>query len=100
MFAWLSSEAEPQEIPSETCSDRDECTAAVAKVFFIISSPHPKFWVLNEWNKDWNTAMCLPCRKKAKEIYDAGRETCWQQLPAVFGLPDWAELQLKALDFE
>ncbi|KAJ7698461.1 hypothetical protein B0H16DRAFT_1396474 [Mycena metata] len=98
MFAWLNCEVEPREIPSETCNDRVACNAAVVKVFFRLFNPHPQFWILHEWRKNWEDGICRPCRKKAKDIYDAGRETCWQQLPAVFGLPDWEELD--TLDFE
>jgi hypothetical protein len=58
----------------------------------------PEIWVLDGWVNDWGKNMCQPCGKKAKEVFETGRETCWKELPSAFGLATWEEL--KALDFE
>ncbi|KAJ7037764.1 hypothetical protein C8F04DRAFT_998754 [Mycena alexandri] len=89
MFAWLNCQENSREIPSETCSRRHHCTAAVSKIFVDSFNPHAEVWILSGWNEDWDSDLCSSCGEKAKGIYDAGRETCWQQLPAVLGLPDW-----------
>ncbi|KAJ7719903.1 hypothetical protein B0H16DRAFT_1336413 [Mycena metata] len=98
-LTWLDVKSTPRHIPSQNCIHPRRCAAAVEKIYLGVSSPYlPVTWPLSKWNSDWDDEMCSHCETKAKEIYEAGRETCWEQLPAVFGLLNWTEL--KALDFE
>ncbi|KAJ7725318.1 hypothetical protein B0H16DRAFT_1594520 [Mycena metata] len=102
-LAWLDWNAESPPIPAEDCCSSSDCADAARTIFISIFNPPPpsrlpEIWILNDWNKDWDLMLCTTCRRKAKEIYNAGRETCWQELPAAFGLPPWEEL--KSLDFE
>ncbi|KAJ7698462.1 hypothetical protein B0H16DRAFT_1645075 [Mycena metata] len=99
MFAWLDLDANPPKLPSSTCTDPVACRAAIKDfALAILARRPPDIWILHDWNEDWDGEMCSHCKKKAKGIYDTGRETCWEQLSAAFGLPDWEEL--KSLDFE
>ncbi|KAJ7037828.1 hypothetical protein C8F04DRAFT_397419 [Mycena alexandri] len=102
-LAWLNFNVESPPIPAEDCCSSSDCTDAAKAIFISIFSPEapsqlPEIWILNDWNKEWDSMLCSTCRRKAKEIYNVGRETCWQELPAAFGLPAWEEL--KSLDFE
>ncbi|KAJ7719904.1 hypothetical protein B0H16DRAFT_1739089 [Mycena metata] len=98
-LTWLDVKSTPRHIPSRNCSCRDKCAAAAENIFLNVSSLHlPVTWPLDVWESGWDDEMCSHCENEAKEIHEAGRETCWQQLPAAFGLPDWTEL--KALDFD
>ncbi|KAJ7163147.1 hypothetical protein C8R46DRAFT_1352927 [Mycena filopes] len=79
------------------CRQSSKCIGAVKDRIVEISETHPpELWVLDDWDDDWVEGLCQSCRKKAKEIHKAGRETCWAQLPGAFGLPDWETL--KSLD--
>ncbi|KAJ7698468.1 hypothetical protein B0H16DRAFT_1441943 [Mycena metata] len=99
MFAWLDLDMESAHIPTENCRQSIACGAAIKKIFIDISRQHPPpIMILNPWDKDWDASLCSSCRKKAKKLHDTGRETCWEAMPAAFGLPEWAEL--KSLDFE
>ncbi|KAJ7043808.1 hypothetical protein C8F04DRAFT_1361149, partial [Mycena alexandri] len=97
-FAWLN--LEEKHIPSPSCRQSSKCTAALKDVAFNMSTKdiRPRVWILQEWEKEWEAGMCELCRKKAKKVYEASSETCWQRLPSMFGLPGWQEL--RSLDFE
>ncbi|KAJ7610322.1 hypothetical protein DFH06DRAFT_1016718 [Mycena polygramma] len=97
-MAWLDSDN--AHIPCGICNNSVKCSKALDAIALKISKVHPRqIWVIDDWNSDWEEkGMCRPCLKKAKEVYNRGRELCWEQLPAAFGLPDWDEL--KSLDFE
>ncbi|KAJ7725324.1 hypothetical protein B0H16DRAFT_1594531 [Mycena metata] len=97
-LSWLDFKTKPPHIPSGTCTQHDKCSQGAKAIFLSIANPLPAYWIFDKWNQRWDPHLCRACRSKAKEIYDAGRETCWKELPAAFGLPDWEEL--KALDFE
>ncbi|KAJ7037833.1 hypothetical protein C8F04DRAFT_1393496 [Mycena alexandri] len=97
-LSWLDFKVKPPHIPSETCTRHDKCAEGAKAIFLDIANPRPAYRMFGSWNEQWDTHLCGSCRGKAKQIYNAGRETCWKQLPAAFGLPDWEEL--KALDFE
>ncbi|KAJ7188799.1 hypothetical protein C8R46DRAFT_934918 [Mycena filopes] len=97
-LSWLNFDAKPPHIPLEDCSSPKRCTDALKAISREISFPHPKICIFRAWDVKWQANLCKPCRNKAKEVFAAGRETCWQQLPAAFGLPSWEDL--KALDFE
>ncbi|KAF7299333.1 BTB domain-containing protein [Mycena indigotica] len=54
--------------------------------------------ILDTWNEEWEENMCRSCAVKAKEVYEAARQDCWQELPSYFGLDNWETLQ--KMDFE
>ncbi|KAJ7698469.1 hypothetical protein B0H16DRAFT_1706006 [Mycena metata] len=96
ILEWLNLDDGSPDLPATDCETPDACCAAVRK---IASNPDPgEICVLKDWNADWNNKMCSCCEERAKSVYAGGREDCWAQLPDVFGLPDWDELQ--SLDFE
>ncbi|KAJ6584632.1 hypothetical protein B0H19DRAFT_1105816 [Mycena capillaripes] len=97
-MAWLN--VGNYHIASPTgCRQRSKCLAAVKAIIFNMSQkPRPNICVIARWDEGWEDDLCGPCVKKAKEVFEAGRETCWKELLAAFGLPDWEKL--KELDLE
>ncbi|KAJ7175364.1 hypothetical protein C8R46DRAFT_890768 [Mycena filopes] len=94
-IAWL--DLDKHHVPIPSCRQSSKCIGAVKdRIVKISETPPPQLWLLDDWDDDWVEGLCQPCRKKAKEIHKAGRETCWAQLPGAFGLPDWETL--KSLD--
>ncbi|KAJ7607729.1 hypothetical protein FB45DRAFT_806647 [Roridomyces roridus] len=42
----------------------------------------------------WGTIpLCSACKKASLEMYDEARRTIWEQLPSIFGLPTWEEME-------
>ncbi|KAJ7698472.1 hypothetical protein B0H16DRAFT_1396489 [Mycena metata] len=97
-MVWLN--LNEHHIPSPACRQSSACVTAVEELILEMSDIRPpELWIIDDWIRDWDkSGMCKPCLKKAKELYEAGRKTCWAQLPEAFGLPDWKEL--KSMDFE
>ncbi|KAF8208572.1 hypothetical protein K438DRAFT_1961174 [Mycena galopus ATCC 62051] len=94
--AWLEPHAH---IPCETCTQKDECLAALKAIICEEASRHPPYlWAISAWHTDWGKDMCESCCTKAKEVFNAGRKESWEKLPSMFGLPEWEKL--RTLDFE
>ncbi|KAJ7725322.1 hypothetical protein B0H16DRAFT_1594526 [Mycena metata] len=97
-MAWLGLGSKSH-IPCSNCLQPSKCPAAVKEIALkTLKSNPPELRVTRRWLEEWDKEMCRHCRKTAKDIYDTGRDTCWTQLPAAFGLPSWEEL--KSMDFE
>ncbi|KAJ7464364.1 hypothetical protein FB451DRAFT_1094162 [Mycena latifolia] len=50
-------------------------------------------WVKSDWKKMEQSGICETCMEEAKTIHVAARRAFWDQLPQMFGLPPWAELE-------
>ncbi|KAJ7366520.1 hypothetical protein DFH08DRAFT_929375 [Mycena albidolilacea] len=97
-MAWLALDSDPH-IPSARCIQPLKCVASVKEVILDLSKTHfPHIWVVDYWNESWDGDMCVSCRSKAKEVFEAGRKACWDKLPGAFGLPAWDKL--KSLDLD
>ncbi|KAJ7175354.1 hypothetical protein C8R46DRAFT_63024 [Mycena filopes] len=94
-FAWLALNGEP---PFKLCAQRKICMKGINEIYGGVSGSKSALWIIGYWKDSWDKHLCSACRKKAKEVYEAGRKANWEQLPAAFGLPKWAEL--KSMDFE
>ncbi|KAJ7175358.1 hypothetical protein C8R46DRAFT_1188832 [Mycena filopes] len=102
-FRWLDFNAilrdEAPDLPADDCKQPSRCVAALKEValdFFFSHRPEVK--AVARWDKEWGQHLCSSCRSTAREVFKAGREECWAELPEIFGLPEWETL--KALDFE
>ncbi|KAJ7855714.1 hypothetical protein B0H14DRAFT_2754289 [Mycena olivaceomarginata] len=92
-MAWLEVDLPFSALPAHDCLQPAECVAAVGDTILGEASIHPPpLRVISEWNEIWDIGMCRPCRKKAKDVFEAGRKKCWDKLPSMFGLPEWKEL--------
>jgi hypothetical protein len=86
---------------STKCTHVDECnTGRDAIVKLIHEARDPLIWVVRNWWDEWDDHLCIPCRKKAKKIFESGRQKCWDQLPSIFELPGWPELLAADFDHE
>lgn len=47
------------------------------------------------WDKSWEAWLCGECVSISRARHNEGRQNVWDQLPLIFGLPDWEELRLK-----
>ncbi|KAJ7085117.1 hypothetical protein B0H15DRAFT_783343 [Mycena belliarum] len=51
-------------------------------------------WTASDWE---NLTVCEPCLRTMKAAHETAKKELWNQLPALFELPDWATLeQMKA----
>ncbi|KAK7012785.1 hypothetical protein R3P38DRAFT_1553222 [Favolaschia claudopus] len=60
-------------------------------------------WPLDIWPEQaWSAVgvglespggLCEHCLESAKESHAEARWDCWDALPGMFGLPDWAKLE-------
>ncbi|KAJ7464371.1 hypothetical protein FB451DRAFT_1403060 [Mycena latifolia] len=50
-------------------------------------------WRIGDWHdlRDWG--LCKSCLDEAHEIYKCGRKKFWDELPGMFALPGWDELE-------
>jgi len=48
--------------------------------------------VFSDWCEDWEDLMCDACVLDAKGSHSRGRRLAWDQLPIMFGLPEWDQL--------
>ncbi|KAJ7366529.1 hypothetical protein DFH08DRAFT_169699 [Mycena albidolilacea] len=98
-MAWLEVDLPSSALPAQNCLQPARCVAMVKETILEAASTHPpSLCVISEWNETWGVGMCRPCEKKAKDVFEAGREECWDKLPSMFGLPEWKELMSN--DFE
>ncbi|KAF7297684.1 BTB domain-containing protein [Mycena kentingensis (nom. inval.)] len=99
----LSSADDEPLLPCGDCVDLDACTTALHKAAYnemlaSSSEAHDKDAVLNFWDEASEDGFCAPCVEEARASFGEGRVECWNQLPAIFGLPNWDEL--RKMDFE
>ncbi|KAJ6582070.1 hypothetical protein B0H19DRAFT_1117472 [Mycena capillaripes] len=52
-------------------------------------------WPLEYWSPQaWGALkICEHCLTEAKTLHATARQTFWEQLPEMFGLPGWVELE-------
>ncbi|KAJ7246360.1 hypothetical protein C8J57DRAFT_1724778 [Mycena rebaudengoi] len=83
------------------CSDVDKCNAGRKAIVSLVHRPQfPTIWVTEDWRDDWEEYLCGSCVEEAKKIFESGQRKCWDQLPSIFGLPDWPELLAADFDYE
>ncbi|KAJ7715209.1 hypothetical protein B0H16DRAFT_1340120 [Mycena metata] len=81
-----------------SCADPPKCNALCQRLPLS-----PELWALSAYPLDgWGEAawrsfayagMCNNCVTENKALHGAGRQEFWDQLPQMFGLPGWAELE-------
>ncbi|KAG6905731.1 hypothetical protein DXG01_001088 [Tephrocybe rancida] len=81
------------------CMAPFECPAVRDTIrAFIFSSGsgrrYAQIRTLSHLHHDWSTALCESCRRHALFVYEAGRQSVWLDLPAMFGLSSWDDLVL------
>ncbi|KAF7315148.1 BTB domain-containing protein [Mycena indigotica] len=81
----------------ETCENFVVCAANRLKILRGHANHKHSCFLLAGFNPDksqnWLYRFCPPCQKEIEDVYHAGRERGWEDLPGFFGLPSWGELK-------
>ncbi|KAJ7464396.1 hypothetical protein FB451DRAFT_1561704 [Mycena latifolia] len=83
---------------SADCNDYIECNRLRLEVASIVDHWRDMTWTLDAWEEgDWEDmaerGICETCMNEAKALYAAARQGFWDQLPQMFSLPGWEELE-------
>jgi hypothetical protein len=74
------------------CQCRDKCDVVRVHLHYRIFRNTPSCYALTPWNEMWGVKLCGFCRDESKRLHEQGRQSIWNDLPSIFGLPEWAEL--------
>ncbi|KAF7969822.1 hypothetical protein HWV62_28032 [Athelia sp. TMB] len=83
----------------ERCFRPEQCIPARQKILQQLL-PVPEIEALVLWPLERTAELCLFCRAGARVIHESGRTRFWEQLPDIFGLPPWGELEKEREDIE
>ncbi|KAJ7031834.1 hypothetical protein C8F04DRAFT_1396987 [Mycena alexandri] len=81
-----------------TCKDWTKCNALRLDMVFRSrlwdrnGNPLP-MWAESTWRAFAGFGICDNCVVESKALHAAARQEFWDQLPQMFGLPGWAELE-------
>ncbi|KAJ7070038.1 hypothetical protein C8F01DRAFT_1115071 [Mycena amicta] len=82
-----------QYIPCEDCTQESVCASSQKDLVVAWAArPTVVIGVLNKWEEEWDSEICVACRIVARKVHEEARKACWEKLPSYFGLPDWQEL--------
>ncbi|KDQ56548.1 hypothetical protein JAAARDRAFT_131676 [Jaapia argillacea MUCL 33604] len=89
-FSWL----DPENLTNNPtgCVTVIGCRKVKDNLFRRLWSPVPDVWALEAWNVEWEVDLCSHCTTSAKKSFINGQKQIWDELPAIFELPPWAEL--------
>ncbi|KAF7972123.1 hypothetical protein HWV62_18842 [Athelia sp. TMB] len=83
-FAWLRSQ---DRYCYYSASCYREKSLIEGKIFF----PVPLCVPLGEWDATWVSSLCSVCAASGQAAFLKGSKEIWEQLPALFGLPNWED---------
>ncbi|KAJ7289298.1 hypothetical protein C8J57DRAFT_1114940 [Mycena rebaudengoi] len=79
------------------CINRAQCNTARLRAhldFDLSRLTDPiDFWSYEDWDNLEEAGMCSACLDTAKVTHAAARGNVWDEIPKIFGLPDWAQLR-------
>lgn len=89
---------------SDGCTTRDACNIKALSWFEQAETWRPSIplniWDDSDWKKLGND-ICTACLTRAKAAHRKARHTIWDDIPGMYGLPSWQELEmLKLRDLE
>ncbi|KAF8063292.1 hypothetical protein FPV67DRAFT_1700508 [Lyophyllum atratum] len=87
-FRWLRA------LPSTACTRPTLCDNFIASMTLASWGPIRKIRALEEWNEEWESALCSVCGEQAQEMHAAGRRRVWGELPLHFDMGNWEEICL------
>nr|GAT55191.1 predicted protein [Mycena chlorophos] len=97
LTAWLN--REPGDGIAKDCEDKRACRAALKTLAYThFMSMEGRELILESWDERWGKGLCERCLTISRYIFDITRDFRWTELPGVFGLPKWEELE--KMDFE
>ncbi|KAJ7083812.1 hypothetical protein C8R44DRAFT_53503 [Mycena epipterygia] len=92
-FLWVSKDSDAE------CDDYTECNrlrlelAANFEHYWSWMTYILAAWGDDEWQEMEDIGICETCIEEAKALYAVARTEFWEQLPQMFGLPEWKELE-------
>jgi len=75
------------------CTNPQGCDAGRSTLLRFFWHPVPKLFPLIRWDPIFDSTFCSFCSQKSREIHEAGRQSVWNEIPSIFGLPEWEELR-------
>lgn len=96
-YKWLTADGRfPLPIsPSPPCEFVAGCCGSRTKLSLELFNPREHGFqcnALHPWSATWSERMCVNCVSVCRTSHNTGRQELWEQLPAIFGLPEWSEL--------
>lgn len=88
-FAWLDASSDIY----TTCSLPARCPGSRKSITSSLFSLSPRLSAFILWNTVWEERLCAACGAIAKAAHNQGRQDMWDQLPGIYGLPGWDELE-------
>ncbi|KAJ7148539.1 hypothetical protein C8R43DRAFT_1108075 [Mycena crocata] len=83
--------------PNTECHDWPECNRIRLQYVHDMDIWQNMHWTLDAWPRTGedigNLGMCEDCTTEAEAMYATARQAFWDQLPTMFGLPGWEELE-------
>ncbi|KAF7356135.1 BTB domain-containing protein [Mycena venus] len=84
----------------DNCEDSAQCnrlrlrinSAHIDRIFSSQSIPLT-YWGNYSWDAMKDRGMCTHCITMSRSLHTAARENLWNELPEMFGLPAWEELE-------
>lgn len=92
-FGWIDHDADSD--VAARCYQWSECELARQSIWFDISRSAISRLPLERWNPIFEDGLCDACIEACKAAYAKSRKDIWNELPSIFGLPDWKELEQK-----
>ncbi|KAJ7148517.1 hypothetical protein C8R43DRAFT_1009204 [Mycena crocata] len=94
MFKFLSIAGDDE----TACDDWTECNRLRLKFVNESDTWGNATWTLDAWGDGFwtlleNMGMCEDCLTDSKAMHASARQAFWAQLPTMFGLPGWEELE-------
>ncbi|KDR86013.1 hypothetical protein GALMADRAFT_49237, partial [Galerina marginata CBS 339.88] len=93
-FPWTTSSRDQSTIPTAACRVKSECKSHRSMVLAaLIPGPEPDQALSFPVESIVSEEYCDSCDAEIRNIYQAGREVIWDNLPSYFGLPKWEDLR-------
>jgi hypothetical protein len=94
----ISSFLEPCSVPA--CTTRDVCNTGRLKAVFAANTDDEycdPLWDRFDW-ASFARVVCAACLEASKDNYNKARAEVWADLPRIFNLRPWSELEPLAVD--
>ncbi|KAJ7465252.1 hypothetical protein FB451DRAFT_1263058 [Mycena latifolia] len=89
LFEWMT----PENLPSSVCTSSATCAAQRDNLTHDLFVPLYTLRASLSWNILFEREFCPECGRAMKFSFKRGARKFWDELPRLFGLPDWAELK-------
>ncbi|KDR86008.1 hypothetical protein GALMADRAFT_235195 [Galerina marginata CBS 339.88] len=93
-FLWTTTSRSQSAIPTAECQTKAKCESCRSIVLAeLIQGPSPYGALIFPLDSIILQTYCDSCACEIRNIYYAGREVIWNNLPSYFGLPKWEDLK-------